>query len=160
MPRSKHTAKEKLALIREFEQSEIPRETFARQHCIDGTKLHRWIGLYKRDGIDGLEEAKKNNHYSEVYKLMVIQVYLNGEGTHEELAIRFDLRNKTQVQNWVDRYNRDKTVTASPFRKQVPTMTRKTTFEERITVVEYVTKDKHSLAEAAEHFQVSYQQAR
>lgn len=160
MPRSKHTAKEKLALIREFEQSEIPRETFARQHCIDGTTLHRWIGLYKRDGIDGLEEAKKNNHYSEVYKLMVIQVYLNGEGTHEELAIRFDLRNKTQVQNWVDRYNRDKTVTASPFRKQVPTMSRKTTFEERITVVEYVTRDKHSLAEAAEHFQVSYQQAR
>lgn len=39
-------------------------------------------------------------------------------------------------------------------------MSRKTTFEERIEVVEYVTKNKHSYAEAAEHFQVSYQQAR
>ncbi|WP_459783045.1 helix-turn-helix domain-containing protein, partial [Pediococcus ethanolidurans] len=47
-----------------------------------------------------------------------------------------------------------------PSRKQVPTMSRKTTFEERIEIVEYVTKDKHSYSEAAEHFQVSYQQAR
>ncbi|GAB5058185.1 hypothetical protein PESHB14_00300 [Pediococcus ethanolidurans] len=39
-------------------------------------------------------------------------------------------------------------------------MSRKTTFEERIEIVEYVTKDKHSYSEAAEHFQVSYQQAR
>lgn len=52
------------------------------------------------------------------------------------------------------------TLTASPSRKQVPTMSRKTTFEERIEIVEYVTKHKHSYTEAAEYFQVSYQQAR
>lgn len=39
-------------------------------------------------------------------------------------------------------------------------MSRKTTFEERIKVVEYVIQDRHSYAEAAEYFQVSYQQAR
>ncbi|MDN5575861.1 MAG: helix-turn-helix domain-containing protein [Pediococcus sp.] len=39
-------------------------------------------------------------------------------------------------------------------------MGRKTTVEERIAVVEYVTKDKHSYSEAATHFQVSYQQTR
>lgn len=39
-------------------------------------------------------------------------------------------------------------------------MSRKTTFEERISIVEYATKDKHSYTETAEHFGVSYQQAR
>ncbi|MFH0493564.1 helix-turn-helix domain-containing protein, partial [Lactiplantibacillus plantarum] len=39
-------------------------------------------------------------------------------------------------------------------------MSRKTTFDERIEIVEYVTKGKHSYTETAEHFQVSYQQAR
>ncbi|WP_261979154.1 helix-turn-helix domain-containing protein [Lactiplantibacillus plantarum] len=39
-------------------------------------------------------------------------------------------------------------------------MSRKTTFEERIEIVEYVTKHKHSYTEAAEYFQVSYQQGR
>lgn len=39
-------------------------------------------------------------------------------------------------------------------------MSRKTTFEEHIEIVEYVTKHKHSYAEVAEHFHVSSQQAR
>ena len=39
-------------------------------------------------------------------------------------------------------------------------MSRKTTFDERIEIVEYVTKDNHSYTEAAAHFGVSYQQAR
>ncbi|WP_382337356.1 helix-turn-helix domain-containing protein [Levilactobacillus angrenensis] len=39
-------------------------------------------------------------------------------------------------------------------------MSRKTTLEERIEVVEYVTNQKHSYSEATERFQVSYQQAR
>lgn len=39
-------------------------------------------------------------------------------------------------------------------------MSKKTTLEERIEVVEYVTLQKHSYSEASEHFQVSYQQVR
>ena len=39
-------------------------------------------------------------------------------------------------------------------------MSRKTTFEERIEIVEYVVKGEHSYTETANHFQVSYQQAR
>lgn len=39
-------------------------------------------------------------------------------------------------------------------------MSRKTTFEERIKIVEYVTAGKHSYSQASEHFNVSYQQVR
>jgi transposase-like protein len=119
-----------------------------------------WISLYKRDGFAGLTEATQNNHYSKALKLAAIHAYLTGEGTIPELTIKFGLRSGSQLRNWILKYNRDKIVTASPFRKQVPTVSRKTTFEERIQIVEYITKGKHSFAEAAEHFQVSYQQAR
>ena len=89
-----------------------------------------------------------------------IQAFLNGEGSALDLAIKYGLRGATQVKDWVSKYNGDKPLTASPSRKQVPTMSRKTTFDERIEIVEYVTKGKHSYTETAEHFQVSYQQAR
>lgn len=39
-------------------------------------------------------------------------------------------------------------------------MSRKTIFEERIEIVEYVAVSEHSYSQAAEHFNVSYQQAR
>jgi transposase len=160
MPRSAYSATEKLAILNEFKSSQLPAKTFARQHGISPITLRQWQSRHVRDGIEGLEEAHRNKHYSALFKLAVVQAYVAGEGTQIELANRFGLRSKTQLRAWVSKYNGENTLTASPSRKQVPTMSRKTNFEERIEVVEYVTKDKHSYAEAAEHFQVSYQQAR
>lgn len=85
-------------------------------------------------------------------KQRIVFAYLNGEGTFEELADKYGLRNSAQAKVWVDIYSEDKSLTASPSKKQVPTMRKKTTFEERIEVVEYVTKHKHSYAEAADNF--------
>jgi len=160
MPRSKFSAIEKLTLINEFEASELSSKAFGKAHGLDGRTIGRWLDRYHRDGLDGLKEAKKNHHYSSAFKLQVIYAFLNGEGSAQELAMKYGLRSISQVWVWVSRYNRDKTVTASPLRKQVPKMSRKTTWEERIEVVEFITKHKHSYSEAADHYQVSYQQAR
>jgi len=160
MPRSKYSAIEKLALINEFETSGQSYKTFSNRYGFSGKTLYRWQERYNRDGIKGLMEASKNHHYSKAFKLTVVHAFLSGEGTPQALTMKYGLRSETQVINWVSRYNRDKTVTASPSRKQVPTMAQKTTWEERIQVVEYITIHKHSYSEAAEHYQVSYQQAR
>jgi transposase-like protein len=160
MPRSKHTALEKLAILKELSQSETSLNSFAHHHGIDRRTLGRWQDRYIRDGIDGLKTASKNNHYSKELKLTVVHAYLAGEGTYEQLTNRFGLRNSAQAKNWVDKYNGGKTLTASPSRKKVPNMSRKTTLEERIEIVEYVTQGKHKYTETAEHFQVSYQQVR
>lgn len=159
MPRSRHTPFEKLEIITEYRQQDKPLSTFARTKQIDSHTLKRWLDLYKRDGIDGLKEAKRNTHYSKSLKLSVVHAYLAGEGTLEELTIKYGLRNSYQLNSWISQYNGNK-LTASPFRKQVPIMSRKTNFEERIQVVEYVVKQKYSYSEAAAHFHVSYQQAR
>lgn len=160
MPRSKHTAQEKLDLITEYQQQDKqPQATFARMHQITKSTFDRWIKLYQRDGFEGLEEVRQNTHYSKSLKIAAVQAYLAGEGSLRSLTIKFGLRNSEQLRNWISKYNGDK-LTASPSRKQVPNMARKTSFEERIKIVEYVVKDKHSYTEAAEHFQVSYQQAR
>lgn len=160
MPRSKFSALEKLKFLKEFKGSNLPRATFARQYGIGVTTFRSWLMRYQQDGLEGLAEATKNNHYTKEQKLTVVLAYLNGEGTFTELTVKYGLRSPEQAKVWVAKYNGDKPLTASPSRKQVPAMSRKTTFEERIEVVEYVTKQKHSYTEAAEHFQVSYQQAR
>ncbi|WP_262315078.1 helix-turn-helix domain-containing protein [Lacticaseibacillus parakribbianus] len=160
MPRSKYTVEEKLAFLAEFRHSNLGPKRFEREHGLSEHSVERWQARYERDGLEGLSEAKQNNHYSSALKLAMVLAYQNGEGTLNELALQYGLRSEADLCRWISKYNEDKTLTASPIRKQVPTMSRKTTFEERIEVVEYVTKDKHSYAEAADHFQVSYQQAR
>lgn len=160
MPRSKYTAAEKLAILTEFKQSNLSLGNFAKHNKVATQTVKDWQVKYQSGGTEELSEAHHNKHYSKELKREAISDFLNGEGTYREIAIKYGLRSTTQLLNWVSRYNRDKQITASPFRKQVPIMSRKTTFKERIEVVEYVTRHKHSYAEAAEHFAVSYQQAR
>ena len=160
MSKSKFTALEKLNILKDYQKSNLPIYAYARQHEVSRHTLKRWSMRYKRDGIEGLEEAKTYLHYSKELKHTVVLAYLNGEGTFEEVADKYGLRQMTQAKAWVDKYNGDKLLTASPSRKQVPSMPKKTTFEKRIEIVEYVVKHKHSYTEAAEHFQVSYQQVR
>jgi transposase len=160
MPRSKFSAIEKLALINEFEASGLSNTAFGKANGLGKNTVAQWQDRYQRDGLDGLRETKKNHHYSSTFKLQVVYAFLNGEGSAQELAMKYGLRSFSQVMVWVSKYNKDKTVTASPSRKLVPKMSRKTTWEERIEIVEYITNQKHSYSEAAEHYQVSYQQAR
>lgn len=159
MPRSRHTTGQKLAIIMEYQQQEISLSTFAKMKRITPKTLKHWIGLFQRYGPAGLQAVRNNAHYSQTFKLRIVQAYLAGKGTLETLSIKFGLRGTRQLEEWISKYNGDK-LTASPSRKQVPIMSRKTTFEERIEIVEYVVKGEHSYTETANHFQVSYQQAR
>lgn len=127
---------------------------------MDHHTIGQWELRLQRDGINGLMATTKNHHYSKAFKQMIIQAYLNGEGTLQELTNKYQMRSTSQLRNWLIKYNRDQTVTASPSRKQVPKMSRKTTFNERVEIVEWINKGNHSYSEAAEHFNVSYQQAR
>jgi transposase-like protein len=160
MPRTRHTAEEKFAILEELRHSGIGMSTFSKQCGVNRTTLKSWQDLYARDGLEGLQRPPRSKRYTALLKHAAVLAYQAGEGSLADLTIRFGLRSSKQLRDWISRYNGEKPLTASPSRKQVPTMSRKTTFEERIEVVEYVTKDKHSYAEAAEHFQISYQQAR
>lgn len=89
--------------------------------------------------------------------------YLNHEGSLIDISNKFGLRSQTQLRNWIKKFQyngTNKSLTATPSRKQVRIMSRKTTFEERIEIVEYVTAGKHSYIQASEQFKVSYQQVR
>ncbi|MFC6206955.1 helix-turn-helix domain-containing protein, partial [Levilactobacillus tongjiangensis] len=89
MPRSKFNAIEKLALINEFEASGLSNNAFEKAHGLGEKTVGRWQNRYQRDGLDGLREAKKNHHYSSIFKLQVIHAFLNGEGSAQKLATKY-----------------------------------------------------------------------
>lgn len=161
MSRYKYTAVERLTIITEFSSSSLSLEKFSEQYGLSGQTIRRWLLQAKHSGMDGLENGSDNRHYSQTFKLKLVQAYLNGEGSYDQLSYENGLRSSTQLRDWVIRYNKDQTMTASPSRKQAfTTMNRKTTFEERAKIVAWITEQNHSYSEAAEHFNVSYQQAR
>ena len=160
MPRSRFSLQQKLDLLNEFKRINVSAYAFSRKNNIDKGTLKRWLALFERDGIDGLKERKINQSYSFELKMKVVGDALSGQGSYEELVYKYGLRNIYQVHDWIFKYNNGKLLANPSLRKKESIMTSKTTFEERIEIVEYVVKDKHSYNEAAKRFSVSYQQVR
>ena len=48
--------------------------------------------------------SKKNSSYSNELKLQVVQSYLNSKDSYVTTAKKFNIRSKTQVERWVQKY--------------------------------------------------------
>lgn len=163
MPRTRFAPHEKLAIIQGLARTELTKKAYLKSYGISGITIRRWQTFYEQSGIEGLEERHNWTRYSIETKQQAVAAYLNNEGSLTETSHRFGLRSKTQLQDWIKKFQyngTNETLTAIPSRKQVRIMSRKTTFEERIKIVEYVTAGKHTYSQASEHFEVSYQQVR
>ena len=77
------------------------------------------------------------------------------------ISQRFGLRTKTQLRDWIKRYNSHEELKASGI-GGFSTMTkgRKTTFDERVEIVQYCISHNHNYTETAAKYNISYQQAR
>lgn len=158
----KYESEFKIKIIKDYlkVKSEIIFTEYCRSIGVNPITARGWLTLFQAYGEKGLipQVPKK---YSYETKIQAVSAYLNGEGTLKEVSIKFKLRSSKQLRYWIIQYNNDKNlIKTTPVRKKVVTMSKKTTLEERIEVVEYVTLQKHSYSEASEHFQVSYQQVR
>lgn len=156
----KYKPDQKVKIVQEFLESNMPTQTFAKKKGIPSSTFQEWCRVYKVYGARGLLKTKTVGYYSYKTKISAVKAYKNGEGSLNDICERFGVKSSRQLRYWLIQYNNDKNLTATPVGKKVTQMSRKTTLEERIEVVEYVTKHNHSYIEASEHFKVSYQQAR
>ena len=73
----------------------------------------------------------------------------------------YQIRSGTQLKKWIKKYNGCEILKSSGTGGTlIMTKGRKTTFDERIEIVQYCIAHDHNYAETAEKYQVSYQQAR
>ena len=54
-----------------------------------------------RGGIFHGEKGTTFNTYSNEIKLSAVQSYLNGEGSYDMIAKKYQIRSSTQLKNWV-----------------------------------------------------------
>lgn len=158
MSRSNYTAEQKISIIQAFQRSELSRQAFAKISGLSPQTLGRWIEGYHRLGIDGLIESKSNKKYSKELKYAAVNAYLVSHWSPTKVLKFFDIRSISQLETWVRSYNGSKELTDTPSSRRTPDMTRKTTYEERIEIVEYALAHHRNYNETAKKYEVSYQQ--
>ncbi|SFQ50315.1 Transposase and inactivated derivatives [Lachnospiraceae bacterium XBB1006] len=124
------------------------------------SSVQQWMSIYKSDGAEAFFQ-KKNKHYSKELKQKAVLDYLNGEGSQLYICQKYGIRSKSKLQNWIKKYNGYEELKSSRTGESiVMTKGRKTTFEERVEIVQYCIAHDRNYADAAAKYEVSYQQAR
>lgn len=122
--------------------------------------VQQWISVFKSDG-EGAFFVIKPKKYTKEMKEQAVQEYLAGKGSQQEICQRYGIRARSKLHNWIMRYNgHEKPKTTRSGGAVVMTKGRKTSFDERVEIVQYCISHDHNYKKTSEKYGVSYQQAR
>ncbi len=126
---------------------------------ISSSTFRNWAAIYNKHGIIGFSRKTKNNSYTKEYKIQIIQEYLNGNGSSNELGIKYDI-SPGLLRNWIRMYNANRELKDYIPKQEVymASARRKTTLEERKEIVEYCINNNRDYKNTASKFAVSYSQ--
>lgn len=160
MRRSKFKADDKVAAVLEFLDGKNSQLAIAERLGIDRATFQQWIKNYQSMGSDAFQEHV-NQSYSKELKDQAVADYLSGRGSLLNLCEKYKIKSTRQLRDWIKKYNGHEELKASGTGGAViMTKGRKTTFDERVEIVQYCIAHDLNYVETAEKYKVSYQQAR
>ena len=119
--------------------------------------MSKWIKQFLLAGLAGIIRPKHNRRYPLSIKVAAVKAYLLGEYTNQEILEQYQIRNISQLRQWVISYNNDKLIVNQPTRKRARKMGRKVTFDEKKQIVQWTIEHGNNYKLAAEKYEVSYQ---
>jgi len=131
---------------------------FCEKKCT--SMLNEWLPRYLANGAVAFLKNSGNQSYSSELKEMIVLEYLSGKGSYKDIAAKYNLRSKSQLQNWVLLYNANRELKEYNPKQEVymADARRKTTIEERKEIVKYCIEHNRNYKETASIYDVSYSQ--
>lgn len=156
---SKWTPEEIIHSVERYQQGETSQGAEAKRLGVNKQTFRDWVRKYKTFGGAGFRRTE-NRRYSKELKLAAVQAYLNGEGSHAAICKKYGILSRTQLQNWIKKYNGHKESRPGRGRGSDIYMTkgRTTTYEERIEIVSFCIEHGNDYTATIEKYGVSYQQ--
>ena len=157
----KFSYEEKVRILSEYLNGTYGFREICKRYSLNNGTLKNWKRLYETFGWSGLKTGSHGSHYSRETKEAAVRDYLAHSLTIPEILKKYKIRSGTQLKRWVLKYNGHEKLKASGTGgTAIMTEGRKTTFEERIEIVQYCIAHDRNYAETAEKYKISYQQAR
>ena len=151
----------KLRAVKDYISGNGSYLSHASELGVNKNVFKRWVNKYKAFGESAFIRTGGNQSYSASFKKYIVEAYLNGEGSYRELAVAYSIPTETTIRQWVLKYNGHEELKASGTGgNAIMTQGRKTTFDERVEIVQYCIAHNHNYAKTSEQFAISYQQAR
>lgn len=150
----------KVSAIEAYENNVGSISMIAKMFNVKETSLKRWIANYQSQGIEGLITKHKHTQRTKEFKTLAVEEYLSGNFSLKDICIKYKISSDSILRRWIKVYNdghKELKSTGSGGRKPM-TKARKTTFEERIEIVQFCIANGKDYGLTINKFNISYQQ--
>lgn len=122
--------------------------------------IREWLKKYEKYGVSAFQEKSYNKSYTKEFKIQVVEEYISGYGSLEELIVKYDISSTTQLRKWISVYNANRELRDYDPKREVymAEARRKTTLAERKEIVEYCITHNRDYKGTAYLYDVSYSQ--
>ena len=156
----KISPEEKIQWVEKIIQNKESISSVAAKIGVHPTAVDKWVRNYKSIGSETFFRNGWTKRSSAEKEAAVLE-YLAGKGSLRNICDKHKIPDTRQLRAWIMKYNgHEKLKDSGTGGTLIMTKGRKTTFEERVEIVQYCNKHNHNYAETAEKFSISYQQAR
>lgn len=158
--KSKYSYETKLSAVQAYEQNQGGRRNIADRFGVSESTFRVWWMVYQSSGADGLAETHRNKQWNKEVKLAAINDYLFGVGSVEVVCKKYKISSTHILRNWIKVYNNShKELKSTGLGGKKPmTKGRKTTFDERLEIIQYCIANSRNYGAAMDKYNVSYQQ--
>lgn len=157
---SKISTEDKIYYCEQYLNGNMAQRHIASIANVSLASVQRWIAKYESMGTSAFQKSS-NKRYSKELKLYAVKDYLAGIDSLLGICKKYGIHSTTQLSRWILKYNNSEELKASRTGGYTIMKTgRKTTFNERIEIVQYCIAHNRNYAETAEKYKISYQQAR
>ena len=160
MCKRKISAEEKITAVNLYLDGKGSQKQIAVSYGISKASFQQWLRNYEAMGADAFT-LEGNKKYPKELKRQAVLDYLSGQGSQNDICKKYGIRSKSKLQKWIKQYNGHEELKSSGTGgNPIMTKGRKTTFDERVEIVQYCIAHDHNYAGTSEKYQISYQQAR
>lgn len=160
MYKSKYSPEEKILIVKKVIEGKHSINSLATSYSLSRTSLKDWVRNYQSFGSDAFYTKGWANRSIEVKEAAVLD-YISGNGSLRDICRKYKILDTKILRVWIMKYNGHEKLKASGNGgSTIMTRGRKTTFEERVEIVQYCIANNRNYAETSEKYHVSYQQAR
>ena len=159
--RSPKSISEKLEIVLLHLEAGKSLSWLARRYGVSKDTLSNWVRKYKEAGVEGtrgkssLDEVTK---YSKELKEQAVSDYLNGLGSLKDLTKKYGISCDYVLRSWIKHYTSGKELQATSRGMSRMKQGCKTTFDERVEIVNFTLAHEKDYQGAVEKYGVSYQQ--
>ena len=157
--KNKYSKEIKVKVIKDYKKGTKSLAEICNELNCDRIAFLNWLHMFDSYGESIFDDKTSNNSYTKDFKEKVVKEYLDGKGSLREIQVKYKILSPDTLRKWILKYNNGIILTDYKPMSEVYTMkSRKTSYEERIEIVNYCMSNDYDYKSTANKYNVPYSQ--